>query len=126
MAGELARASAGALAGAAVGLMPDSGQVTFDGRDITGQAPHVNAHLGMTRTFQIVQPFAAQTVRENIAVGVHLHIKNRQTALLQAERIAAQVGLHKQIDQPAGEQENAAPRGQPRGSYSGVSGPIEG
>ena len=27
----------------------------------------------MTRTFQIVQPFAAQTVRENIAVGAHLH-----------------------------------------------------
>ena len=30
--------------------------------------------LGMTRTFQIVQPFAAQTVRENIAVGAHLHL----------------------------------------------------
>ena len=54
-------------------LRPDHGQVLFDGRDITGQPPHLNARAGMTRTFQIVQPFAAQTVRENIAVGAHLH-----------------------------------------------------
>ena len=54
-------------------LRPDSGPVRFDGHDITGRAPHLNARAGMTRTFQIVQPFAAQTVRENIAVGAHLH-----------------------------------------------------
>lgn len=84
-------------------LKPDSGSVHFDGVDITGRAPHINAVSGMTRTFQIVQPFALQTVRENIAVGAHLNIKNRQAALLAAARIAAQVGLSKQIDQPAGE-----------------------
>jgi len=84
-------------------LKPDSGSVHFDGADITGRAPHINAVNGMTRTFQIVQPFASQTVRENIAVGAHLHVKSRPTALLEAERIAAQVGLLKQIDQPAGE-----------------------
>ena len=84
-------------------LKPDSGSVHFAGSDITGRAPHINAVHGMTRTFQIVQPFASQTVRENIAVGAHLHIKNRQEALLAAEKIAAQVGLVKQLDQPAGE-----------------------
>ena len=84
-------------------LKPDSGSVHFDGADITGRAPHINAVNGMTRTFQIVQPFASQTVRENIAVGAHLHVKSRPAALLEAERIAAQVGLLKQIDQPAGE-----------------------
>ena len=84
-------------------LKPDSGSVYFDGADITGRAPHINAVNGMTRTFQIVQPFALQTVRENIAVGAHLHVKSRQAALLAAERIAVQVGLLKQIDQPAGE-----------------------
>ncbi len=45
-------------------LRPDSGTVRFAGQDITGRAPHLNARAGMTRTFQIVQPFAAQTVRE--------------------------------------------------------------
>ncbi|WP_288076780.1 ATP-binding cassette domain-containing protein [Pseudomonas sp.] len=51
-------------------IKPDQGSVRFDGTDITGQAPHLNARLGMARTFQIVQPFAAQTVRENIAVNI--------------------------------------------------------
>jgi branched-chain amino acid transport system permease protein len=37
-------------------LPPDSGRVVFDGRDITGRAPHINAREGLTRTFQIVQP----------------------------------------------------------------------
>ncbi len=82
-------------------LKPDSGAVRFDGHDITGRAPHLNARQGMTRTFQIVQPFAAQTVRENIAVGAHLHLKDRRSALDQAEEVAARVGLSAQLDKPA-------------------------
>ena len=82
-------------------LAPDSGTVVFDGQDITGQAPHVNARLGMTRTFQIVRPFAAQTVRENIAVGAHLHVKHRAQALALADGVAQRVGLGGQLDKPA-------------------------
>ena len=82
-------------------LTPDAGSVRFDGRDITGQPPHLNARAGMTRTFQIVQPFAAQTVRENIAVGAHLHEPRRAVALEQAEAIAQRVGLAAQLDKPA-------------------------
>jgi branched-chain amino acid transport system ATP-binding protein len=82
-------------------LKPDTGMVHFDGQNITGRAPHLNARLGMTRTFQIVQPFAAQTVRENIAVGVHLHLKDRRSALQQAEVVAAQVGLTALLDKAA-------------------------
>ena len=82
-------------------LKPDSGAVRFDGHDITGRAPHLNARQGMTRTFQIVQPFATQTVRENIAVGAHLYLKDRRSALNQAEEVAARVGLSAQLDKPA-------------------------
>ncbi len=82
-------------------LVPDSGRVVFDGVDITGRAPHLNARAGMTRTFQIVQPFAAQTVRENIAVGAHLREPRRAAALAAAERVAQQVGLAPQLDKPA-------------------------
>jgi branched-chain amino acid transport system ATP-binding protein len=78
--------------------LPDSGHVLFDGRDITGLAPDAAARIGLTRTFQIVQPFASQTVRENIAVGVHLHEKNRTLALKLADSVAEQVGLGSQLD----------------------------
>jgi branched-chain amino acid transport system ATP-binding protein len=82
-------------------LKPDSGTVRFAGQDITGREPHRNALLGMTRTFQIVKPFAAQTVRENIAVGAHLHERRRGIALARAEAVAQQVGLAPQLDKPA-------------------------
>jgi branched-chain amino acid transport system ATP-binding protein len=84
-------------------LRPDAGRIFFDGEDITGQPPHLNARRGMARTFQIVQPFAAQTVRENIAVGAHLHCARRSTALEEAELVAQRVGLAPQLDKPAGD-----------------------
>jgi branched-chain amino acid transport system ATP-binding protein len=82
-------------------VRPDTGAVRFAGQDITGQAPHLNARLGMTRTFQIVQPFAAQTVRENIAVGAHLKEPSRRAALALASDVADRVGLSTQLDKPA-------------------------
>jgi branched-chain amino acid transport system ATP-binding protein len=42
-------------------------------------------------------------VRENIAVGVHLHMKNRRSALKEAELVAERVGLWAQLDKPASE-----------------------
>src|SRR5664279_2600199 len=84
-------------------LKPDAGTVRFDGHDITGRPPHLNARAGMARTFQIVQPFAAQTVRENIAVGAHLHEPGRAAALAAAEEVAHQVGLGALLDRPAGD-----------------------
>ena len=82
-------------------LKPDTGTVRFAGQDITGREPHRNALLGLTRTFQIVKPFAAQTVRENIAVGAHLHVRSRREALARAEQVAARVGPAPQLDKPA-------------------------
>jgi branched-chain amino acid transport system ATP-binding protein len=79
-------------------LKPDAGTVRLEGADITGLAPHRICRLGMTRTFQIVQPFAAQTVRENIAVGAHLRRASRRAALEHAEIVASQVGLADQLD----------------------------
>ncbi len=81
--------------------LPDAGRIEFDGHDITGQAPDANARAGMARTFQIVQPFAAQTVRENIAVGAHLHEPRRVAALAAAQSVAERVGLGSQLDKPA-------------------------
>jgi branched-chain amino acid transport system ATP-binding protein len=82
-------------------LRPDSGSVRFLGSDITGLAPHRVCRLGLARTFQIVQPFSGQTVRENIAVGAHLHERNRRRALERAEAVAGRVGLAPQLDKLA-------------------------
>ena len=82
-------------------LKPDGGSVHFQGEDITGREPYRNAMLGMTRTFQIVQPFAQQTVRQNIAVGAHLRTASRRAALAQAEEVAGRVGLAAQLDKAA-------------------------
>ncbi|HZT61930.1 MAG TPA: ABC transporter ATP-binding protein [Burkholderiales bacterium] len=83
-------------------LAPDSGSVRFLSEDVTGLAPHLLCRSGLARTFQIVQPFAGQTVRENIAVGAHLARASRREALAHAETIAEQVGLAPQLDKPAG------------------------
>jgi branched-chain amino acid transport system ATP-binding protein len=82
-------------------LKPNSGSVTLEGREIVGIKPHAICRLGMTRTFQIVQPFAQQTVRENIAVGAHLHLADRKAALAAAEEVAQRVGLTDQLDKLA-------------------------
>jgi branched-chain amino acid transport system ATP-binding protein len=82
-------------------LRPESGSIAFRSREITGMPPHAICRLGMTRTFQIVQPFAGQTVRDNIAVGAHLHHRRRAAALHAAEDVAARVGLAAELDQLA-------------------------
>jgi branched-chain amino acid transport system ATP-binding protein len=80
---------------------PDEGRVRFNGEDITGLSPEAIAGRGMVRTFQIVQPFAGQTVRENIAVGAHLRIASRTRALAKAEEVARRVGLGDRLDMDA-------------------------
>jgi branched-chain amino acid transport system ATP-binding protein len=80
---------------------PTAGRVLLDGRDITAEPVHRRAARGIARTFQIVQPFAGLTVRENIAVGAHLRHRARKDALAKAEAIARQVGLGDMLDRQA-------------------------
>jgi len=79
----------------------DAGRVTFQGKDITGCAVHDIARSGMVRTFQITQPFAKLTVHENIAVGAYQKFHDRSQAWEHARRVAEQVGMGAQLDQPA-------------------------
>lgn len=79
----------------------NAGRVTFRGKDITGGAVHDIARSGMVRTFQITQPFAKLTVHENIAVGAYQKFHDRSQAWEHARRVAEQVGMGAQLDQPA-------------------------
>ncbi len=50
-------------------IRPDQGTIEFENRRLTGLKPHEICRLGMTRTFQIVEPFRHLTVFENILIG---------------------------------------------------------
>jgi len=50
---------------------PTSGTVTFKGQRITGLSPDAVCRLGVTRTFQIVQPFPKLTVLQNVMIGAY-------------------------------------------------------
>jgi branched-chain amino acid transport system ATP-binding protein len=82
-------------------LRPTSGHVLLQGEEITGRSPHLLARAGLARTFQIVQPFAGLTVRENIAVGAFLRHRRRAEAIARAEAMAQRLGLGPELDKPA-------------------------
>jgi branched-chain amino acid transport system ATP-binding protein len=48
---------------------PTSGEIWFDGVNITGAKPWDLCRAGLARTFQIVKPFASKTVLYNVMVG---------------------------------------------------------
>jgi branched-chain amino acid transport system ATP-binding protein len=82
-------------------LKPDQGSIRFAGEEISGRRPHEICRRGLVRTFQLVQPFARLTVRENIAVGAHLHLPSRRAALDHATEIGGRLGMTRMLDQPA-------------------------
>ena len=82
-------------------LKPSAGKVRYAGHDVTGEPPHRLARRGIARTFQIVQPFAGLSVRDNILVGAHLRHPARAAALELAEQVGRDVGLGDMLDRPA-------------------------
>jgi branched-chain amino acid transport system ATP-binding protein len=82
-------------------LRPDSGRVTFEGREITGERPHVLARSGVARTFQITSVFHDLTALENVQVALLAHARRawsvwpRASALYagRARELLALVGL---------------------------------
>ncbi len=72
---------------------PEAGRVLFDGRDITGLAPHAISRLGLTRTFQIVKPFGNLSVADNVMIGALTRLASTRQARVEAERVIALCGL---------------------------------
>lgn len=85
-------------------LVPDSGEVFFNGERITGLPPHQLCRRGIARTFQLVRPFLALTVMENVLVGLG-YGRERLTgahAHAKAAELLIAAGLPARWDQPAG------------------------
>jgi branched-chain amino acid transport system ATP-binding protein len=57
-------------------LQLTSGEITFNGIDITGKRPHEVAELGIGRTFQLNPLFTDFTVLENVIASFHLRPKS--------------------------------------------------
>ena len=82
-------------------LRPDAGTVRFDGRDITGAAPHRICAMGIGRSFQRTNIFSKLTVFENVQAAFLIHrgrgrdFWSRADALYREETAAllASVGL---------------------------------
>jgi branched-chain amino acid transport system ATP-binding protein len=51
-------------------LTPDTGEIIYKGENVTSQRPFQAARRGISRTFQIVQPFPQMTVLENVSAAV--------------------------------------------------------
>ncbi len=51
-------------------LKPDSGQILFEGKDITFTAVHERIKAGIARSFQIVNLFDGLTVFDNVALSI--------------------------------------------------------
>jgi branched-chain amino acid transport system ATP-binding protein len=51
---------------------PSQGAVVFQGREISGAAPHEVCRAGIARTFQNIRLFANETALQNIMIGAHL------------------------------------------------------
>ena len=80
---------------------PDRGRVRLGGRDITGLRPHAVCDAGIARTFQIVKPFGALTVEENVLVGALKRSPGMAAARQAAGAVLARLGLAEKARLPA-------------------------
>ncbi len=79
----------------------DGGVIRFDGEEVTDLPSHRLARLGIARTFQVVQPFKAMSVRENVAIGAmfgHARLRTREAWLDAADAALERTGLAPKAD----------------------------
>jgi len=74
---------------------PNEGKVTFDGEDITGLRPDQVCKLGVARTFQVVRPFGALSVLDNVMVGAYARTNDTHNARAKAEEALEVLGMER-------------------------------
>lgn len=81
---------------------PDRGMIKFQGDDISGLPPHEICRLGISRTYQIPQPFGKMTTLENVAVAaMYGKSMGKAAAMAKGEEILDIVALSNKRDVPA-------------------------
>src|SRR5256885_2303848 len=74
-------------------LGPDEGTIAFQGERIDGLRPDEICRRGIARTFQIVRPFPALTVEDNVVVGALLRTSDTMQARAKAHDVMRRLDL---------------------------------
>lgn len=74
-------------------ILPSAGSITFEGKRVDGLKPHQVCQLGLTRTFQVVQPFPDMTALENVMVGAFVRVARPPQAEAKARLVLERVGM---------------------------------
>ncbi|HWP27870.1 MAG TPA: ABC transporter ATP-binding protein [Xanthobacteraceae bacterium] len=82
-------------------LVPDGGSISFAGVRIDGHPPDEVCRRGIGRTFQLVRPFPALSVAENVMIGALLHRSHVAEARARAHDVLKRLDLFDKREQPA-------------------------
>ena len=82
-------------------LGPDDGTIRFDGERIDALAPDAVCRRGIGRTFQLVRPFPALSVEDNVLVGALLRHHDVASARRHALAVLERLDLVNKRAQPA-------------------------
>ncbi len=74
-------------------MMPDDGAIVFAGEPIGGLTPDAVCRRGIARTFQLVRPFPALSVEDNVVVGALLHRRDVAAARDRAQALLRRLEL---------------------------------
>jgi branched-chain amino acid transport system ATP-binding protein len=84
-------------------LRPTAGEIRLGGASIVGLRPHAVAARGAARTFQVVKPFPALSVHENVTLAAFLRHRRRADAERAALVALTELGLEPRRDTLAGQ-----------------------
>jgi len=73
---------------------PNNGTIAFKGQRIDGLPPDEVCRRGIGRTFQIVRPFPALTVEDNVMVGALLRHSDPRQAMRRAHDVLRRLDLY--------------------------------
>jgi branched-chain amino acid transport system ATP-binding protein len=80
---------------------PDDGRIELVGERIDGRRPDEIARRGIGRTFQIVRPFPALSVEDNVVVGALLRANDLDAARAHARDVLQRLDLYDKRARPA-------------------------
>ena len=82
-------------------MAPSDGAIAFAGTRIDGMTADAVCRRGLARTFQLVRPFPALSVEDNVVVGALLHRRDVGAARDHAQSLLRRLDLFDKRGQPA-------------------------